>query len=539
MEMATTIEAYKADLSFSIIWEKIVRYAKEGWDTLEEADVQALKWYGVFVRKSTPGYFMIRVRVPGGILEHGRFTAEQLRALADVTRDYGRDIMDLTTRQQVQLRWIRMEDVVTVLEKLNAAGLSTMQTGMDNIRNVTTCPVAGLQADEALDSRQLVKELNDSIVGNWKVANLPRKFNITVLGCCDNCTHAEINDIALTPAKRGDLAGYNVWVGGGLGSWGTQRSLSLDAFVLPEQATEMCHAILELFHERGNREKRNKARLKFLIEEMGLLAFRKEVLRKLSFTPLSAGTELTDDHSHRDHIGVHPQNIPGLNYVGLNVVTGRMKLEHVYEVARLAEAYGNGEVRLTTAQNVIIANVPDGKLAALLAEPVLAQLQHDPLPFARGLISCTGNTFCPFAMIETKQRTLELVTYLDEKIGRAVMESVGVLEIHASGCPNSCGNPHTGQIGLIGKKVKVDGQVVEGADIYLGAEHGVHGSFNERWKIAVPFSEMGPLLEEMIRQYIEEREPEEPFRRWCIRNGLIQGELKQFAPMIKDEEHTA
>lgn len=529
--MATAIEAYKENINLDIIWDKIVRYANEGWEAIDQTDIQALKWYGIFVRKSTPGHFMIRVRVPGGVLEHGRFQAKQLRVLADITRDYGRDIMDLTTRQQVQLRWIRMEDVLIVLDKLNEAGLSTIQTGMDNIRNVTTCPVAGLQADEALDARPLVKELNDSIVGNWKVANLPRKFNITVLGCCDNCTHAEINDVALTPAKRGDVLGYNVWVGGALGPWGTQRSQSLDAFVLPEQAKEMCHGILELFHERGNRDKRNKARLKFLIDEMGLAAFREEVISKLSYTPCSAGTELTDEHSHRDHIGVHPQNTPGLNYVGLNVVTGRMKLEQVYEIARLAEAYGNGEVRFTTAQNIIIPNVPDELLAPLLEEPVLGQLKHDPLPFARGLISCTGNTFCPFAMIDTKQRTLELVSYLDERMGRSVMESVGVLEIHASGCPNSCGNPHTGQIGLIGKKVKVNGQVEEAADIYLGAEHGVHGAFNERWKTAVPFSEMGPLLEDMIRQYVEKRTPEESFRMWCIRTGLIKGSLEQFAPM--------
>lgn len=533
--MTTAIEAYKTGLSFESIWEKIVHYGREGWESIEEHDVHALKWYGVFVRKQTPGYFMIRVRVPGGALEAGGMRSEQLRALADVTRDFGRDIIDLTTRQQIQLRWIQLEHVPEVLSRLNQAGLTTLQTGFDNIRNVTTCPVAGLSADEAVDSRALVKEINDSIVGNWAVANLPRKFNITVLGCCDNCTHTEINDIALTPAEREGVIGYNVWVGGALGSWGTQRSLPLHLFVRSEQATELCHAILGVFNEKGNREKRTKARLKFLIDEMGLDAFREAVINKLLFSIQEAGAELTKAHSHRDHIGVHPQRTPGLYYVGLNVLTGRMKLDQAYELARMAEIYGNGELRLTTAQNVIIPNVPAERLELLLKEPVLGELSHDPLPFARGLISCTGNTFCPFAQIETKTRTKDLVTYLDAKIGKDVLESVGIMEIHASGCPNSCGNPHTGQIGLIGKKVRIDGVMVEAADIYLGAEHGLNGHFNERWKIGVPFTEAGPLLEEMIRSFLKEKHEHESFRAWCIRSGRIKGELKHFAPMLNDE----
>jgi ferredoxin-nitrite reductase len=533
--MTTAIEEYKSGLSFETIWEKIMRYGREGWDQIEEQDIHALKWYGVFVRKQTPGCFMIRVRVPGGILESGGMRSEQLRVLADITRDYGKDIIDITTRQQIQLRWIRMEALPEVLAKLTAAGLSTMQTGFDNIRNVTTCPVAGLSADEAMDSRQLVKELNDSIVGNWVVANLPRKFNITVSGCCDNCTHGEINDVALMPAALNGTIGYNVWVGGALGAWGTQRSVSLNGFVAPHEAVELCHAILAVFNERGNREKRTKARLKFLLDEMGLDAFRAVVVDLLSFPLRPAGVELTREHSHRDHIGVHAQKTDGMHYVGLNVPTGRLKLDQAYELARLAEVYGSGELRMTTAQNVIIPHVSAEGLEPLLAEPVLEELPADPMPFMRGLISCTGNTFCPFAQIETKERTRELAQYLDASIGRKVMESVGVLEIHASGCPNSCGNPHTGQIGLIGKKVRVDGVMTEAADIYLGAEHGMLGSFNERWKTGIPFAQVGPVLKELLTDFIREREEWEPFRQWCIRAGHIKGELKDFAPMHKDE----
>jgi ferredoxin-nitrite reductase len=530
----SSIEEAKASTSFAEIWERVIHYSKAGWEAITENDIHLLKWYGVFLRKPTPGYFMIRVRVPGGVLEKNDFSVTQLRMLADITRDYGRDIMDITTRQQVQLRWIQIEHVPKVLELLNSVGLTSLQTGHDNIRNVTTCSALDFNLDEHFESQKLVKEIGDAFLGNWNYANLPRKFNITVVGCKDNCTHAEINDIALIPAKKNGILGYNVWVGGALGSWGSQRALPFNIFVEADQAVEICLRILDVFSEKGNREKRAKARLKFLIDEMGIENFREEVIARLSFPVESPGVELIHSHSERDHIGIHPQKIVGMNYAGLNVVTGRIKLDQMYGLANLAETYGSGEVRLTTSQNVIVPNIQTGKLSDFLKEPIVQELRSDPLPFSRGLVACTGNTFCPFALIETKDRSSEIVKYLDERIGEEIMRRVGVMEIHASGCPNACGNPHTGQIGLIGKKIKVNGVLVEGADIYLGAEHGMLGSFNERWKTAVPFEEIGPMLEQLLIKFMVEKYPHESFREWCLRSQLIAGHLKEFAPMINE-----
>ncbi|RME13334.1 MAG: ferredoxin--nitrite reductase [Ardenticatenia bacterium] len=531
-----SIEELKADVGgFEAIWARVMQWAAQGWEAIPEDERDLLKWYGVFYRPPTPGYFMIRVRVPGGVLQGHCFTATQWRTLADITRDYGRDVIDITTRQQVQLRWIRMEHVPEVLARLQNVGLTTMQTGHDNVRNVTTCPVAGLTDDEVFDTRPLVQAITDAIVGNWRYADIPRKFNITIIGCRDNCTHAETNDIAFTPALQGRTYGFNVWVGGAMGSWGTQRAWPLDIFVEPsaEQVVPVCLAILDIFRERGNRQKRKKARLKFVIDEMGIAAFREEVIARLPFTPKTAGCELTHAHAQNDHIGLHRQK-NGRYYVGLNVTTGRLTLDEAYAVANLAEQYGTGEIRLTPEQNIVIPHVEETNLPLLFADPLTRTLSPNPLPFRRGLVACTGNTYCPFALIETKDRTRELVEYLDAELGEEVKHILGTFHIHASGCPNACGRPHTGQIGLIGKKIRVNGEIVEGVDIYIGGEPGLFGAFNERWQKGVPCAEAGPLIASLVREYMQTRFPGETFHVWCLRKGLISGANTHYAPMIHD-----
>lgn len=533
--MAAKVEELKANTSFEEIWNKILQYGKTGWEHITNDDAQLLKYYGVYLRKKTPGYFMIRVRVPGGILDKGKFTVSQLKVLAEIVQNYGRDFLDITTRQSIQLRWVKFEDVPEVIGKLNKAGLTSMQTGFDNIRNITTCPVAGIGANEVIDTRDIVKEVHDAIIGNWKYANLPRKLNITIIGCKDDCTHAEINDISFTPAEKNDVVGFHVWIGGGLGPWGTQRSWFLDGFVRKEQVKEVCLRILDLYSEFGNREKRNKARLKFLIDEWGLDAFKEKLQSVLSFKLEKGGTELTNRHPHSDHIGIHPQHNRNYVYAGMNVVTGRLYLTQIRELIRMAEEYGNGEVRLTTDQNIIIPNVKKERILEFKNETVLSELAINPSPFNRGLIACTGNAFCPFALIDTKTRAKELADYLDEKMGDEVLKAAGGLTIHASGCPNSCGNPHTGQIGIIGKRIKVDGKPVEAADLYIGAEHGLNGGFNELWRQRVPFDEAGPLLVEVIKRFIAEKYERETFREWCIRSGEIKGDTKEFAPMLIGE----
>ena len=517
------IEEVKAGTDLEGIWAKIVGWSESGWESIPEDEMNLTKWYGLFYRKPTPGYFMIRTRVTGGVLHAGNYRSEQLRELADITREYGRDIMDFTVRQQVELRWIRIEDFPGIFARLRSVGLDSRQTGMDNIRGVTQCPVAGLAEDEVIETRDLVKEMTAAFVGNWRYANLPRKFNIAITGCRDNCAHCETNDIGFNPATKDGATGFNIRVGGGEGAWGRQHAWPFDAFVKSHEVVETGLKILDVFLENGKRGKRNKARMKFLIDEWGIERFREEVAKRLPFELRPAGDDLTRDGGPRDHVGVHRQKEPGLYYVGLCAPTGRVQLDRAYELCRIAEEYGNGEIRLTTYQNPILPNVPEDRLEELLAEPLLKDMTPYPNPFVRGLVTCTGKSFCPFALIETKDRGLELAEYLDEKLGAEVQEKLGIFYIHTSGCTNSCARPHAGQIGLIGKQLKKDGERVEGANVMLGGHQGLfEAGFNEPWETKVPFEEMGPKLEKVIRAYLDERGGDETFRDWCLRREMVE-----------------
>jgi ferredoxin-nitrite reductase len=326
----------------------------------------------------------------------------------------------------------------------------------------------------------------------------------------------------MTPAVKDGVHGFNVRVAGGEGSWGRQHALPLDAFVEEDEAVELGLRILDVFSDNGQREKRNKARMKFLLDDWGIERFREEVAARLTYELKTAGEELARrEPGPRDHIGVGQQKEEGLRYVGLLVPTGRMQLHQIFELARVAEEYGNGEVRLTSQQNVLVPNVPEERLEEFLAEPLLEELSPKPNPFMRGLVTCIGKNFCPVSLIDTKEQGRKLAQYLDDRLGPEVEEAMGVFRIHTSGCVNSCARPHTGHVGLIGKQVKRNGGSVDGANIQLGGEQGLDGGFNEKWQQKVDFEEMAPMLEAEIRRYLDEREPEENFRDWCLRTGTV------------------
>ena len=458
------IEAYKDEKNGLDVKENLPRYAVEGWETISDGDKERLKWLGIFFRRQTPGHFMMRLRIPNGISNSAQF-----RAIAGISSDFGKDFADLTTRQQIQLRWFQIDQVQEIWGRLEAVGLSSLQTGMDNIRGIVGCPVAGLTPNELFDASGVVREYNDIFVGNRDYTNLPRKFNVTITGCLDNCTHAVTQDIALTPAVRNiagkELKGFNVAVGGKQGSGGLRPASELNVFVLPRDAAILCSEITLLFRDNGPREARNKCRLAFLIEEWGAERFRKELELRVGHPLLTAGRSVVGE-AKSDHIGIHPQKETGLNYVGLVAPVGRMTAGQMLEVARLADAYGNGEIRLTIEQNLIIPNVPDELLPALEREPLLQELRPDPSPVMRGLVSCTGIDYCHFALVDTKDIALKTSRYLEEKVAG----DLPALSINWSGCPNACGNHTVADIGLLGKKARVNGAVVEAVDVFLGGK---------------------------------------------------------------------
>src|SRR6516164_2896320 len=376
---ANAVERYKASLGGDglRILELLPQIIPRGTESLTPAEKELLKCLGVFYRRPTPGKFMMRIRMPNGFAR-----AEQLRAIAELSRRLGNGAVDITTRQQIELRGFSLDSVPEIWEKLRGVELRSLQTGVDNVRNINGCPLAGLNPHELLDASPVVQDLDRIIVGeqgNPEFTNLPRKFNITVAGCLDNCTHAESQDIALVPAKKAGRVGFNVLVGGKMGSGGFTIASHLNVFVEAYQAAALVLELIKIFRDYGPREARSKCRFAFLIEKWGIPKLRAELTARMGYELAFRGRDMRSSH-HADHIGLSSQKQPGLVAVGLSVPTGRVNPEQLEELAGLAETYGNGEVRLTTGQNAVIPNVPANRATALFNEPLLKELSPRPSP---------------------------------------------------------------------------------------------------------------------------------------------------------------
>jgi ferredoxin-nitrite reductase len=505
--MPNKIEEIKSAKHPLDLYPDILRYARQGWQAITEDDKERLKWFGVFFRKPTPGHFMMRVRMPNGVA-----TAPQLAELSAITRQYGRDVIDVTTRQQVQLRWMRIEDVPDILDRLHRVGLTTMQTGLDNSRNVVGCSLAGLTAHELFDASPAVRRYHDLLLSDREYANLPRKFNVTITGCLENCTHAETQDVGLTPATRevdGQMVvGFNVRVGGKMGSGGMVVGTPLDAFVPVPEGGDLCAQVTLLFARHGPRETRSRARMAFLIEDWGIDRFRAELERQWGRRLLSAGRDART-RLRSDHLGITQQRGTGTYAVGLCVPVGRSSAAQFGELARLAETYGGGQVRFTIEQNVILVDVPDRALPDLLAEPLLQELRPDPSPVARGTVSCIGIDYCNLALAETKGAARKVVQHLESTVlapaagGGATGKRLRLhpIAMNWSGCPAACGNHQAADVGFLGGKARVDGEVVETFDVFVEGRTGLDPQPGVRVLEKVPAEEIHLVAERLVRAH--------------------------------------
>jgi NAD(P)H-dependent nitrite reductase large subunit len=487
----TKIERIKSEKDGLDILPEVPRLAQAGWQAIDESDRERLKWAGVFFRRQTPGQFMMRVRMPNGLTN-----ARQLRTLAEISRDYGPAFLDITTRQQVQLRGFGIEQVPEIWSRLEGVGLASLQTGMDNIRNVIGCPLAGLTPHELLDASPVVQQFTDMFLSNREFTNLPRKFNVLISGCRQQCVHAETQDLALTPAVWGakdeSIAGFNVAAGGKMGSGGYRVASPLDVFVTAGEAAALCAAVVLIFRDHGSRAVRTRARLAFLLDAWGVARFRRELERRLGRSLLQAGTDART-HKASDHLGVAPQKQAGRSAVGLAVPVGRITTDQLLEVARLADDYGTGDLRVLTSQNLIVPNIATERLAAFLDEPLLRELQVDPPGAFRGLVSCTGIDYCHFALIETKELAIKTADHLAR-----VLPHGKRLTMHWSGCPAGCGNHATADVGLLGKNVKIDGQTVDAVDVFMGGRAGPDGKPGVKVLEDVPCADLPHVLERVI-----------------------------------------
>jgi ferredoxin-nitrite reductase len=487
-------EKLKAEKDGLAIKAEIEKFAAMGWEAMDATDREhRLKWLGVFFRPVTPGKFMMRMRLPNGII-----TSEQMSVLGEVIQRYGDEgTADITTRQNIQLRGIRVEDLPDIFNKFHAVGLTSVQSGMDNIRNITGDPVAGLDADELFDTRELADQLQDMLTnkgeGNPEFSNLPRKFNIAITGGRDNSVHAEINDLAFVPAFQNGNFGFNVVVGGFFSATRCDAAIPLNVWVAPEDVVSISRAILEVYRDNGLRANRQKSRLMWLIDEWGIEKFRMAVEKQCNKILKPAAQKDEIDWEKRDHIGVFKQKQPGLNYVGMHIPVGRLCAEDMFEIARLAEVYGSGEIRLTIEQNFIIPNIPDSNLAIFLTEKLLEKFTINPEPLMRSLVSCTGAQFCNFALIDTKNQALATIQSLE-----AELKLTNPVRIHWTGCPNSCGQPQVADIGLMGTKARKNGKAVEGVDIYMGGKVGKESRLGTCVTKGVPCDELEPVLRDIL-----------------------------------------
>ena len=528
--MPTKVEKWKDEVYGNEIRDHLMEFAESGWDSIPEDEHDAwferFKWWGLYHQRSgQESYFMMRIGTPNGVIEPG-----QLRVIGEVAKEYatgpadnpefGDAYCDWTTRQSVQLHWIKLEDVPEIFEKLEADGLSTQQACGDSWRNIVGCPVAGKDTHEHVDAWPVAKDLNETFKGNDDYSNLPRKWKVSVTGCDQGCGQGDINDLAFEPAEKEGELGFNVRVGGGLSRKEERFARDIDVWVPPEQASDVAAGMSALFREYGDREDRFNARIKFLVDEWGPEKMRRVLQEEfVDFELATAGEDMREKYSynaggndaHGDHVGVHEQP-DGNYYVGLDVLVGRMGADDVLELADLAEEYGSGEVRLTQRQNIIVTDVPEDDLDAFLDEPLLDDYSPDPHPFMRGSIACTGTEFCSLSITETKNRQVRYARWLKDNVD--LPDGIEDFHIHLSGCTASCAQPQIADVSLRGMKTRKDGNPVEAFDIGLGGGLGEHPQFADWVEMRVPADEVPGYIANLLEAYAAEHEGTESFREF-------------------------
>jgi sulfite reductase (ferredoxin) len=461
-------------------------------------------------------YFMVRIRIPNGIL-----TSEQVRVLADLSEEHARGLADITVRQNIQFHWVTIESLPDLLERLWKAGLSTTGACGDVARNITGCPLAGLDGHEIIDASALALEIDRALGGNSEFYNLPRKFKISITGCRHWCTYPEINDIGLTATTRvrnGRLeTGFSVRIGGGL-STNPHLGVRLNAFIQPEQVVPVVRGIAEIFRASDVlRQSREKARLKFLFLEHGWTAerFLEELHRVISFSLDPAEPEEVPADIHRDHVGIHRQKQPGLFYVGASVLRGRITPQQLRVAASLADRYADGRIRTTIMQNLLIVSVLEQHVASVAQELASAGLPVSASAFARGTVACTGSEFCKLALTETKG----FARWLSEELEDRLTGFDEQLKLHITGCPNSCGQHWIADIGIEGKKIKIDDRMVDAYYFCVGGSLGQFASIARPVGYRCAATEVPDAIERLLKAFNVRRAPAENLRQFLARHS--------------------
>jgi ferredoxin-nitrite reductase len=496
-------------------WDTIVGQAESGVFP-KGTDVFLTKYEGLFYVAPNQNAYMCRLRLPGGIL-----SAYQLAALADLADDCAGGYADVTTRANLQLREIPAGKPIEVLMRLMELGITARGSGADNIRNITGSPTAGIDRQELLDTRPHARSLHHFILHHRELYGLPRKFNIAFDGGGAIPVLEDTNDIAFTAVDVADGFGvpagvyYRLALGGITGHRDFARPTGV--IIKPEEANAVCYAILRVFIDNGDRTNRAKARLKYVLDAWGFDRFLAEIEkvlgRPLTRVPDAALVPPRPQQRH-GHIGVHPQKQDGLHYIGIVCPVGRLTSARMRGLAEIAQRFGSGTIRLTVWQNLLISDVPEARVAEAVAAIEALGLGVSASALRSGLVACTGNAGCKFAASNTKRHAAELVTWLEDRI--AVDRPIN---IHLTGCHNSCAQHYIADIGLLGAKVDRGEDTVEGYDLHVGGGAGPHQAIGRLIVPGVAADELPPRVLALLRAWMTERTDDEGFQAWSARHS--------------------
>src|ERR1019366_8243153 len=511
-------------------------YAKEGFDSIPADDLHGrLRWWGLYTQRKQgidggrsatlepheleDRYFMLRVRIDGGAL-----TTEQLRVVAQISRDFARDSADLTDRQNIQLHWVGIEDAPEIWSRLEAVGLQTTEACGDCPRVVLGSPVAGISKDELIDPTWAIEEIKRRFIGNPDFSNLPRKFKTALTGMLTNDVVHEINDISFVGVEHPQLGpGFDLWVGGGL-STNPRLAERLGVFVAEREVPDVWAGVISLFRDYGYRRMRHKARMKFLLADWGVEKFRQVLEQEYLQRALPDGPAPQPSADLGDHVGVHEQK-DGRFYIGVAPMVGRVSGTTLLELVDLVEAHGSVRVRLTPHQKLLVLDIEAPQVEPLVEALRGIGLQARPSLFRRHTMACTGIEFCKLAIVETKGLAAETVAALEHRLS-GIIEAIDVpLTINVNGCPNSCARVQVADIVLKGQLVTDEaGNQVGGFQVHLGGTLGLEAGFGRKVRgLKTTAQELPVYVERVVRNFVGDREPGERFASWALRadEGLL------------------
>lgn len=499
MAEVINIEELKKEKDGLDIISDLYRYAETGFDSIDPRHFPLFRWYGLYQQKPNVGHFMQRIKVPGG-----QVNSAQLKALAKISQDFGRNLIDITTRQDFQYHWLTIENVPEIYRRLKEVGMTTSGACGDITRNVISCPICGINKDEYFDATPYVKQVSDFMTDNKDFSNMPRKYKFSLSACHIQCAQPDINCVGLVGTKKGDTFGFGLKIGGGL-STKPYFSQDLGVIVHFDQLIPVVKAVSEIFRDAEVlRKSRGQARLKFLMNDpkigLGPVEFRRQIEEKLGYKLEDCEPAYAPRVAETDHLGISEQKQPGLYYVGVGLRCGRLTGDKLAEIAEIVEEFSETKLmRCTGKQNFIISDIREERLDELKARLDQAELDYRPSVFKRALVSCTGTEFCNLAVTETKEVGRRVSAELEERFPEAAKN----IRIHFSGCPNSCGQAVIADIGLRGMKTKgPDGIMIEAFDIMVGGATGVDRAFAETVVKKYPSNDIATAIGNLYEAFL-------------------------------------